>query len=58
MQALDGKIAESDDQAAESEEKTLACKSDWENKDLDWKVRPWATSVWGLKLLVHEALSY
>ena len=38
-QALDGKIVEAEDQAGEADEKALACKSDWENKDLDWKGR-------------------
>jgi hypothetical protein len=39
MQALDGKIVEAEDQAAEADEKSLSTKSEWENKDLDWKGR-------------------
>lgn len=39
MQALDGKIVEAEDQAAEADEKSLTSKSEWENKDLDWKGR-------------------
>ena len=47
MQALDGKIVEAEDMAGEADEKALACKSDWENKDLDWKGRK---KEWSQKL--------
>ncbi len=47
MQALDGKIVEAEDQAAEADEKSLTTKSEWENKDLDWKGRQ---KEWSQKL--------
>jgi hypothetical protein len=47
MQALDGKIVEAEDQSAEADEKALTTKSEWENKDLDWKGRH---KEWGQKL--------
>jgi hypothetical protein len=39
MEALDGKIAEADEAGTEVEERKLSEQSDFESKDLDWRVR-------------------
>jgi hypothetical protein len=46
-QAMDGKIVEAEDQAGEADEKSLGCKTEWDNMDLDWKGR---RKEWSQKL--------